>query len=82
MHTRFVIAITISFFFILQDIRRSIAGSLKPVATSVLTHFSNGNQSSSSQNSSFGVSESPITSSSDSAKSSNCVSSYFLDGRD
>ncbi|KAL1545499.1 cell wall protein DAN4-like isoform X1 [Salvia divinorum] len=63
-----------------MDIRRSVntAGSLKPVATTtVLSYFSNGNQSSSSQSSSFGVSESPITSSSDSSKSSNCVNSYF-----
>ncbi|XP_042015847.1 uncharacterized serine-rich protein C215.13-like isoform X2 [Salvia splendens] len=63
-----------------MDIRRSVnaAGSLKPVATTtVLSYFSNGNQSSSSQSSSFGVSESPVTSSSDSSKSSNCVNSYF-----
>ncbi|XP_047977478.1 uncharacterized serine-rich protein C215.13-like isoform X2 [Salvia hispanica] len=63
-----------------MDIRRSVnaAGSLKPVATTtVLSYFSNGNQSSSSQSSSFGISESPVTSSSDSSKSSNCVNSYF-----
>ncbi|XP_042052946.1 cell wall protein DAN4-like isoform X2 [Salvia splendens] len=63
-----------------MDIRRSVnaAGSLKPVATTtVLSYFSNGNQSSSSQSSSFGVSESPVTSSSDSSKSSNCINSYF-----
>ncbi|XP_057808121.1 endochitinase A-like isoform X2 [Salvia miltiorrhiza] len=63
-----------------MDIRRSVnsAGSLRPVATSaVLSYFSNGNQSSSSQSSSFGVSESPVTSCSDSSKSSNGVSSYF-----
>ncbi|KAH6787114.1 hypothetical protein C2S52_006666, partial [Perilla frutescens var. hirtella] len=66
-----------------MDIRRSVAVNLKPVATSssssVLSYFSSGNQSSSSQSSSFGVSESPITSSSGSSKSSNCVNSYFLD---
>lgn len=64
-----------------MDIRRSVSGNLKPVATSVLSYFSSGNQSSSSQSSSFGISESPITSSSESSKSSNGDHSYFLDGR-
>ncbi|KAL8526695.1 hypothetical protein ACS0TY_015773 [Phlomoides rotata] len=63
-----------------MDIGRSIniPDNLRPVSTGVSSRVSSGN-SSSSGSSTVGLPESPLTSTSDSSKSSNCVDSYFLD---